>query len=179
MIKSMAPITGRLAVVVPQGVLFRKGSEQAIRRKIIEHDKLEAVIGLGDNLFYGTNLAACMLVLRHKKSNERKNRVLFIDASKIFKSQRAQNILTDENVDEIFGLYKNCDDVDHLARVVETIEIQEKGLSLNIPLYIEKQNNQEIMKLSEAAILLKQAYLQSQAADDFLKEKLIGVEAHV
>ena len=72
MIKSMAPATGRMAVVLPHGALFRMGKEGEIRKKILQMDLLEAVIGLGPNLFYGSGLAACILVLRQRKRKDRK-----------------------------------------------------------------------------------------------------------
>ena len=93
MIKSMAPKTGRMAVVLPHGVLFRMGAEGKIRQKLLHLDLLEAVIGLGPNLFYGTGLAACILVFRLRKTPERRNKVLIIDASREFKKGRAQNEL--------------------------------------------------------------------------------------
>jgi len=82
MIKSMAPATGRMAVVLPHGALFRKGKEGEIRQKILQMDLLEAVIGLGPNLFYGTGLAACILVFRQRKRKDRKKKVLILDASR-------------------------------------------------------------------------------------------------
>ncbi|TAH56393.1 MAG: SAM-dependent DNA methyltransferase, partial [Methanosarcina mazei] len=81
MIASMAPETGRMAIVLPHGALFRQGAEGTIRKTLIEKDLLEAVIGLGPNLFYGTGISACILVFRSKKTGERRSRVLFIDAS--------------------------------------------------------------------------------------------------
>src|SRR5581483_8750939 len=75
MIKSMALKTGRLAVVLPQGALFRMGAEGKIRETILRSDKVEAVIGLAPNLFYGTGLAACILVIRERKTDERQGKV--------------------------------------------------------------------------------------------------------
>ena len=93
MIKSMARKTGRMAVVLPHGVLFRMSKEGEIRRKLLEMDLLEAVIGLGQNIFYGTGLAPCVLVFRDGKPKAHRQKVLFIDASKEFKTGRAQNEL--------------------------------------------------------------------------------------
>ena len=81
---------GRMAVVLPHGALFRMGKEGAIRKKILDMDVLEAVIGLGPNLFYGTGLAACILVFRQRKAKKRKKQVLIMDASREFKTGRAQ-----------------------------------------------------------------------------------------
>lgn len=179
MIKSMAPTTGRLAVVVPHGVLFRKGSEQEIRERLINNDRLEAVIGLGDNLFYGTNLAACILVLKHRKPTERKNKVLFIDASKIYKPQRSQNIMEDSDVERIYGLYNDYTNVPHLSRVVEVKEIKQNGLNLNISLYIEKENNQQVISMDEAIVNLKEAVEATRAADEILKRKLVEMGVNI
>ena len=179
MLKSMAPATGRLAVVVPHGVLFRKGSEQAIREKILENDKLEAVIGLGDNLFYGATIAACILILKHRKAPERKNKVLFIDASKIYKQQRAQNIMDDVNISDVYKLYRNYADVEYFARVVDLKEIKKNGINLNISLYIEKENNREVISLSDAVAGLKTAYRQSREADDRLKIRLAKMGVNI
>jgi type I restriction enzyme M protein len=118
MIRSMAPGTGRMAVVLPHGALFRMGAEGKIRQKILGMDLLEAVIGLGPNLFYGTGLAACILVFRQRKTPDHKNTVLIVDASKQFKAGRAQNELLPEHVARIHGWYQAYQDVEGVARVV-------------------------------------------------------------
>jgi len=81
MILSMAPKTGRMAVVLPHGALFRMGAEGGIRKKLLGMDLLEAVISFGPNLFYGTGLAACILAFRQRKAKDRRNKVLILDAS--------------------------------------------------------------------------------------------------
>ncbi len=93
MLQSMAPKTGRMAVVLPHGALFRMAAEGRIRQHILKMDLLEAVIGLGPNLFYGTGLAACILVFRQRKVAARKGKVLIVDASREFKKGRNQNEL--------------------------------------------------------------------------------------
>src|SRR5207244_8097737 len=93
MLCSMAPKTGRMAVVLPHGALFRMGVEGEMRRKILEMDLLEAVIGLGPNLFYGTGLAACILVFRALKLAEHRGQILLIVDSKNFLRGRITNIL--------------------------------------------------------------------------------------
>jgi type I restriction enzyme M protein len=110
MINSMARKTGRMAVVLPHGVLFRMSKEGEIRRKLLEMDILEAVIGLGQNIFYGTGLAPCVLVFRDSKPKSHRQKVLFIDASKEFKTGRAQNELLPEHVDNIHRLYEGYKD---------------------------------------------------------------------
>jgi type I restriction enzyme M protein len=171
MIKSMAPGTGRMAVVLPHGALFRMGKEGAIRRKILDMDLLEAVIGLGPNLFYGTGLAACILVLRQRKKNGRKKKVLIVDASKEFKSGRAQNELLPEQVERIFGWYYGYKDVDGVAKLVTLDDIATNDYNLNIPRYVEQKNEQEVLTVEEAMKRLRESATAAFAAED----KLISI----
>ena len=97
MVASMKPRTGRMAVVLPHGALFRMAAEGRIRRKLLEMDLLDAVVGLGPNLFYGTGLAACVLVFHARRPEARKRRVLFVDGSRLFKKGRNQNELLPEH----------------------------------------------------------------------------------
>lgn len=105
MVTSMAEPQGRMAVVLPQGALFRGGIEGQIRQTHLEQDQIEAVIGLAPNLFYGTGLAACILVLQRRKPKERSKKVLIIDASSRFRKGRAQNFLESEHAAEIVSWY--------------------------------------------------------------------------
>ena len=171
MIKSMAPGTGRMAVVLPHGALFRMGKEGAIRRKILDMDLLEAVIGLGPNLFYGTGLAACILVLRQRKKNGRKKKALIVDASKEFKSGRAQNELLPEHVERIFGWYHDYKDVDGIAKLVTLGDIAGNDYNLNIPRYVEQKNEQEVLTTEQAMSRLRESATAAFAAED----KLIGI----
>ena len=110
---------------------------QRFGRSFFGMDLLEAVIGLGPNLFYGTGLAACILVLRQRKPKDRKNKVLIVDASKEFKTGRAQNELLPEHVERIHGWYRAYTDVEGIARVVTLDEIAANDYNLNIPRYVE------------------------------------------
>ena len=123
MLKSLAPKTGRMAVVLPHGALFRKGAEGNIRQRLLEMDLLEAVIGLGPNLFYGATLAACIVVFRQRKAKERKKTVLVIDASREFKTGKAQNELLPEHVERIYGWYRDFKNVKGVSRVASLDEI--------------------------------------------------------
>jgi type I restriction enzyme M protein len=168
MISSMAPATGRMAVVLPHGVLFRMGAEGAIREKLLRMDLLEAVIGLGANLFYGTGLAACILVFRDRKTVERKRKVLIVDASRLFKRGRNQNTLEPEHVERIFALYHDYHDVAGMARVVDLEEIKRADWNLNIPRYVEPVNETITPTVPEALATLKSALEDAYAAEDRL-----------
>ena len=172
MIMSMADQTGRMAVVLPHGVLFRMGAEGEIRKRIVERDVLEAVIGLGPNLFYGTGLAACILVFRTRKRPERKGRVLMIDAACLFKRGRNQNTLEPEHSAQIFEWYHAYADVPGAARVVTLEEIANNDWNLNIPRYVEPLVEEETVTVSEAIAHLKTALNDAYAAEDRLRALL-------
>ena len=168
MIKSMAPATGRMAVVLPHGALFRMGKEGEIRKKILQMDLLEAVIGLGPNLFYGTGLAACILVFRQRKTRDRKKKVLILDASREFKSGRAHNELLPEHVERIYGWYRDYQDVEGVARVVTLDDIAANDHNLNIPRYVEPKNEQEVLTVEEAMNRLTESATAAFAAEERL-----------
>ncbi len=178
MIKSMAPKTGRMAVVLPHGALFRMGKEGEIRKRLLGMDLLEAVVGLGPNLFYGTGLAACILVFRQKKPKDRKNKVLVIDASKEFKTGRAQNELLPGHVDHIHAWYRDFKDVEGVARVVPLDEIAANDHNLNIPRYVEPKAEQNALTVDEAMNRLRDSAEAAFAAEEqlamiLLKERLL------
>jgi type I restriction enzyme M protein len=168
MIKSMAPKTGRMAVVLPHGALFRAGKEGAIRKKLLGMDLLEAVIGLGPNLFYGATLAACIMVFRQSKPKERKKKVLIIDASKEVKVGRAQNELLPEHMDRIHAWYQNFQDVESVARAVPMEEIAAKDHNLNISLYVQPKDEKPIITVDQAMKRLKDSAEAAFAAEDKL-----------
>jgi len=172
MIKSMVPRSGRMAVVLPHGVLFRMSKEGKIRQKILGMNILEAVIGLGPNLFYGAGLAACILVLRQTKPKEHSQQVLFIDASKEFKTGRAQNELLPEHIERIHQWYSDFKDVKGKCRVVTMDEIRENEYNLNIPRYVEPVIEEENITVDEALANLKSSFQATCDAEDRLKKLL-------
>jgi type I restriction enzyme M protein len=173
MIKSMAPSTGRMAVVLPHGALFRMGKEGEIREKILQMDVLEAVIGLAPNLFYGAGLAACILVFRQRKKKDRKKRVLILDASRELRTGRAQNELLPEHVEHIYGWYRGYQDVEGSARVVTLDEIAANDNNLNISRYVEPHTTREVLTVEDAMQKLRQSAEAAIAAEDRLINVLI------
>lgn len=169
MILSMHPTNGRMAVVLPHGVLFRMGQEGRIRQHILEMDILEAVIGLGPNLFYGTGLAACILVFRAQKRADRRGKVLMIDASKLYRKGRNQNTLEPEHSALILQWYLDYQDVEGAARVAPLQEIAENDWNLNIPRYVEPVVEEETMSVEEALERLKESLDEAYVAEDRLK----------
>ncbi len=171
MIKSMNG-TGRMTVVLPHGALFRKGAEGKIRQALLEMDLLEAVIGLGPNIFYGTQLAACVMVFQQNKADHKKKKVLFVDASSQIRVGRAQNYLEPTHVQQIYTWYHHFTDVDNFAKVVTLPEIAENDYNLNIPLYVEKIMEENLPTVEEALADLKRAWAESLAAEERFKNIL-------
>lgn len=172
MVKSMADATGRMAVVLPQGALFRKGTEASIRQKLLEMDLVEAVIGLAPNLFYGTGLAACILVLRKRKPAKRKRKVLVADASQLFRRGRAQNFLESEHAAGVLSWYRDFADVTDAARVVTLDEIKAEDWTLNISRYVLPPLQEDIPPLPVAIAQFKDALNSCREAEEKLAEVL-------
>jgi len=169
MVCSMAAHTGRMAVVLPQGALFRGGVEGEIRRKLLEMDLVEAVIGLAPNLFYGTGLAACILVLRRRKDPRRAGQVLIVDASSLFRKTRAQNHLDPEHAAAILTFLEAGSFQEGRARVVSVDEIKAEDWTLNISRYVLPPLGEEIPPLPEAIAEFKAALERVREAEDRLR----------
>lgn len=172
MIKSMKAKSGRMTVVLPHGALFRKGAEGKIRETLLNQDLLEAVIGLGGNIFYGTSLAACILVFRAQKPKERKGKVLFIDGSEQIRVGRAQNYLEKEHIGQLYTWYSEFKDVKNSVQVVSLDEIKQKDFNLNIPLYIEKEVKDDLPSLEEALSALEDSSKKTWEAEENFKRLL-------
>ncbi len=173
MITSMAPKSGRLAVVLPHGALFRMGAEGKIRSKVIDLDLIEAVIGLGPNLFYGAGIAACIVVCRQKKTKDHQGKILLIDGSELFQRGRNQNTLESEHVVALYEAYKGFSDIDGLSKVVTTEEIQAQDGNLNITAYVSKIDDEVIPSVDVATATLKAALEKAWAAEDELNKLLL------
>ena len=130
---------GIIATVMPHGVLFRGGAEGDIRRKIIQDDLLDTVIGLAPNLFYGTGIPTAILILRapDSKPAERRGRVLFINADRDYRAERAQNHLRPRDEEKIASAYYNFTDIDGFAKIVTIDELAENNFNCNIRRYAD------------------------------------------
>ncbi|ABO34926.1 type I restriction-modification system, M subunit [Methanococcus maripaludis C5] len=137
---------GTVGVVLPHGVLFRGASEGKIREGLINDNYLDAVIGLPQNLFFGTGIPACILVF---KKNKITNDVIFIDASKEFESGKNQNVLRDLDIEKIVETYKNRQDIEKYSHVASLEEIRENDYNLNIPRYVDTFEEEEPVDLNQ------------------------------
>ena len=172
MIASMAERDGRMAVVLPQGALFREGAEGRIRKAILQRDLIDAVIGLAPNIFFGTGLAPAIVTLRRSKPPQRRHKVIIIDASGLFRKGRAQNFLDAPHTDEIVESVQAFEDIEDRARVATLSEIEQEGWTLNISRYVLPPLGEDIPPLPDAVVALKEALAGARAAEDRLRDVL-------
>ncbi len=141
MIETAKPKTGRVAVIVPHGVLFRGGAEGRIRQSLIEENIIDAVIGLPASLFQTTGIPVAILILDRSReqggANEGRKDILFIEASKEFKPGKKQNTLTEENADKIVVTHVHRKEEEKFSRLVGPEEIKENDYNLNITRYVD------------------------------------------
>lgn len=171
MIETMKPRTGRMAVVVPHGVLFRGAAEGRLRKQLIDENLLDIVIGLPEKLFYGTGIPAAILVFRKKKADDK---VLFIDASRDYEDGKNQNFLRETDLQHILDTVKARANVDKYAYLATPAEIAENDYNLNIPRYVdtfEEEEEIDLMAVRKERLELKAelAKLEEQMAG-YLKE---------
>ena len=166
MVYHMDETDGRVAVLLPHGVLFRGGAEEEIRKYLIKDlNRLDAVIGLPANLFHGAAIPVVVLVLKSKRNGNSGN-ILFIDASKEYKPGKVQNELTDENIQKIVETYENRVDVERYAHVATIEEIIENGWNLNIPRYVDTSEEEEEIDIAAVKAELADITAKKQAAID-------------
>ena len=135
--KSLKPDSGRCVVLWPHGILFRD-AEREMRRKMIESDCVDCVIGLGSNLFYNSPMEACLLICRMQKPANRRGKILFINAVDEVKRDKTISMLEERHIDKIFKAYKEYKDIPGFAKVVSIEQILENGATLNISQYVSR-----------------------------------------
>ncbi|MBK9931998.1 MAG: type I restriction-modification system subunit M [Saprospiraceae bacterium] len=169
--------TGTMACVLPHGVLFRGGAEGHIREYLIkERNYLDAVIGLPANIFYGTGIPTCILVL--KKKREHADTVLFIDASQHFEKVKTQNVLRPEDIDRIIATYKTRAAEDKYSYVAPLSEIAENDYNLNIPRYVDTFEEEAAVDLKAVSAALKKLEVDMKDTDATIAEfcKELGID---
>ncbi|WP_103980896.1 type I restriction-modification system subunit M [Helcococcus massiliensis] len=135
---------GRAAIVCFPGIFYRRGAEKAIREYLVDNNFIDCVIQLPENLFFGTSIATCILVLAKNKTE---NKILFIDASKEFKKETNNNILEEKNINKIVEEFRNRKELEHFSRYVDKDEIAENDYNLSVSTYVEKEDTREIIDI--------------------------------
>lgn len=137
---------GKAAVILPHGVLFRGNAEAEIRMNLIKRGYIKGIIGLPANLFYGTGIPACLIILDKENANNRKA-IFMIDASKGFMKDGPKNRLRDQDIHKIVDTFNKQEEVDKYSRIVPITEIEEKEYNLNIPRYIDSQESEDLQSI--------------------------------
>ena len=156
---------GAAVIVCFPGIMYRGGAEQKIRKYLVDNNFVDAVIQLPDNLFYGTSIATCIMVLRKNKSE---NSTLFVDASKEFVKVTNSNKLTDANIEKILEWVKERKDVDHLVRLVPNDKVAEQGYNLSVSTYVEPEDTREKVDIKKLNAELKEIV----ARENELRQKI-------
>ena len=172
MIKSMDQKKGRCAVVLPQGVLFRTGKEGEIREELVKSDLIECIITLTSGVFYSTGVSACILFLNKEKEHTHKGRICMIDASNIYTAQRAQNIMTESDIQKVYSLYQAYEDKVDFVKITTIADIKDKGYTLAVNNYIERKE-QKTVPPEEVRRQYFAAYAEMLEAEKKLKELLL------
>jgi type I restriction enzyme M protein len=170
---------GTMAVVAPHGVLFRSYSEEHIRRYLIKDlNYLDAVIGLPENIFYGTSIPTCILVF--KKCRKPDDNIVFIDASgeDHYKKVKNQNKLRDEDIEMIIDTYRNRKEIDKYSHVADLEEIKENEFNLNIPRYVDTFEEEEPVDLEEVSEKIREINKEMEDIDEEIEEycKELGID---
>lgn len=154
-IKSMNQ-NGRAGIVLPHGVLFRGGAEGRIREQILKNDLFECIISLPSKLFYGTGIPAAIVILNKNKPENKKNKILIIDAEKDYLEGKNQNSLRSQDIQKIVKAYDNFQDIEKYARVVDIKEIEENDFNLNIRQYIDTSEIEEVIDVKKVRLEIKE-----------------------
>jgi type I restriction enzyme M protein len=173
---------GRMAIVLDTGAVSRgsgntgSNRERDIRKEFVEHDLIESVILLPENLFYNTPAPGIIMVLN--KNKIKKDQVLLINASKIFKKGRPKNFLPDETIKEISDIYLNWKEKESISKVVKKEEITKNDYNLSPSRYVSQNNEDNTLPLEDAIVQVKEVEEETQAANKKMKEVLeqIGFE---
>jgi len=174
---SLKPDSGRSVVLWPHGVLFRD-SEAEIRKRMIEEDYVDAVIGLGKNLFYNSSMESCLLVCRMKKPVERKGKIIFIDAKDELRIERTNAWLEPQHINKISQAYWKFTDVVGFAKVMSNKEVLENNGNLSLQLYVKQAvlNNEHNTEKLIAEIKAGQTQINVSLENLYAQLKNIGIE---
>ena len=166
---------GTASIVCFPGVMYRGGAEKKIRQYLIDNNYIDCIIQLPANLFFGTPIATCIMVLKKSKS---KNSTLFIDASKEFVKVTNNNKLTDENIAKIVEVYKNKEDIEYFSKLVPNADIAEEDYNLSVSTYVETEDTREKIDIKalnkEIEEIVKRQNELRRAIDEIVAE--IGVK---
>ena len=164
---------GTAAIVCFPGVMYRGGAEQKIRKYLIDNNYVDAVVQMPDNLFYGTSIATCLLILKRNRSD---NLVTFIDASRECVKVTNANKLTEENIQRIYGYFMNRSDVEYTVKMVESDKIAEEKYNLSVSTYVEKEDTREKIDIVKLNAEIKEIVAREQVLRDEIDKIIAEIE---
>ena len=164
---------GIASIVCFPGIFYRGGAEQKIRRYLVDNNFIECIIQLPDNLFFGTSIATCIMVLKKSKKD---NNILFIDASKECVKVTNNNKLTDENIDNIVKIFTDRKDIDYVAKLVSNSEIEENDYNLSVSTYVEKEDTREKIDIVELNKQIEEIVAREQVLRDEIDKIIKEIE---
>ena len=153
--------------------MYRGGAEKKIRQYLIDNNFIDCIIQLPDNLFYGTSIATCIMVLKKSKSD---NKTLFIDASKECVKVTNNNKLTDENIANILKVYTDRCDVDYVAHLASFDEIKENDFNLSVSTYVEAEDTREVIDITKLNAEIEEIVAREQVLRDEIKKIIEEIE---
>jgi type I restriction enzyme M protein len=165
--------SGTAAIVCFPGVMYRGGAEKKIRKYLIDNNYVDCVIQLSDNLFFGTSIATCIMVLKKSKSE---NKTLFIDASKESVKVTNNNKLTEANIQKILEAYSEKADKEHFARLVPNDEIAEQDYNLSVSTYVEQKGTREIIDIVKLNAEIQEIVAREQILRDEIDKIIAEIE---
>ena len=162
---------GTAAIVCFPGIFYRGGAEQKIRKYLVDNNYIDAIIQLPENLFFGTSISTCIMVMRKGKKD---NKIKFIDASKEFVKITNSNMLTEDNINNIINYYKDDKDVDYIVKIATHEEVEKEKYNLSVSTYVEKEDTREKIDINElnsriAQIVAREHVLRLQI-DEIIKD---------
>jgi type I restriction enzyme M protein len=171
---------GRMAVVLPNGALFRARTEAAVRRDLVEADIVEAVIQLPKDMFYGAGIPACYLVINCAKSETRRGRILFVDGSQGFHRTDTKNVLRDEDIDRIVEAYRGDQDREGFSAWVSNQQVAERRFNLTVRRYVSAPgaDDETLLTVAEALAEFRVARIEREAAEADLDEVLTKLDGN-
>ena len=164
---------GTASIVCFPGILYRGGAEQKIRKYLVDNNFIDCIIQLPDNLFFGTSIATCIMVL---KKSKKYNSILFIDASKECVKVTNNNKLTDENIEHIVKIFTDRKDIDYVAKLVSNTEIGENDYNLSVSTYIEKEDTREKIDIIELNKQIEEIVAREQVLRDEIDRIVTEIE---
>lgn len=164
---------GTASIVCFPGILYRGGAEQKIRKYLVDNNFIDCIIQLPDNLFFGTSIATCIMVLKKSKKD---NNILFIDASKECVKVTNNNKLTNENIDNIVKIFTDRKDIDYVAKLVSNTEIGENDYNLSVSTYVEKEDTREKIDIAELNKQIKEIVAREQVLRDEIDKIIKEIE---